>query len=105
MIRGVATRSDGRPAAGLTVQVQREDGDMKHATTNARGEFEVTGLEPGNYIVSFEPWHPRQGPTSTPVTLHPEAGQEVSLLVPIPEPDRGPCCKPYGAPPARRRIV
>ena len=33
------------------------------------------------------------------------AMQHMDLVVPYEEPDRGPCCKPYGAPPARRRVV
>ena len=54
---------------------------------------------------------PQDGPViqqAVTVELGPNANErrDLSLVGPQPyTPDTGPCCKPYGAPPARRRIV
>lgn len=40
-------------AAGVTVVVRRGDDEVTSATTNDRGEFEVRGLRPGSYGLTF----------------------------------------------------
>ena len=104
-IRGVVRDGNGASIPNYEVALQAESGAIVQGTTDANGEFEFRGLEPGNYTVMGQKNHPRQGAPMAPVTLHPEQGERVDLVA-YPEPvDQGPCCKPYGAPPARRRIV
>jgi putative cell wall-binding protein len=47
----VTSASTGQPIPGLQVQVN--GGASYDATTNASGEYEVTGIEPGDYTVYF----------------------------------------------------
>ena len=104
-IRGSVLNQNRAYVPNFPVTLQSESGAEMHTTTDAHGEFEFRGLEPGNYTVFYQPNNPRQTPAMTAVTLHPEQGERADLVI-YPEPvDRGPCCKPYGAPPARRRIV
>lgn len=105
-IRGVLKNgANGQPLAGYQVTLQAENGASQEGTTDQRGEYEFTGLEPGNYMIRYPATQPRQRPSEVAVTLHPEQGERADLSIYFPAPDRGPCCKPYGAPPARRRIV
>ena len=105
-IRGVVRNGEtGQPLAGFAVTLVAEAGAVQQGVTDQKGEYVFTGLEPGNYTVTYQPSHPRQPPAEVPVTLHPEQGERADLSIVFPAPDRGPCCKPYGAPPARRRIV
>jgi hypothetical protein len=39
----------GRSAAGISVQLRRGDEDVARTETNAKGEFEFRGVEPGSY--------------------------------------------------------
>ena len=61
---------------------------------------------PGSYQVVFEiANNPHQGPNATYVEVKADAIVQADGTI-FPQPvDTGPCCKPYGAPPARRRIV
>jgi len=104
-IRGVVRDGNGAYMPNFPVTLQSESGTSLHATSDQHGEFEFRGVEPGNYTVYYQPNNPRQSPAMTAVTLHPEQGERADLVVYPAPPDRGPCCKPYGAPPARRRIV
>ena len=105
-IRGtVRDASSGDPLAGVRVFLVQESGASQQGLTDERGEYVFSGLEPANYVVRYQPNHLRQAPTEVSVTLEPEAGQRADLSVHMPAPDVGPCCKPYGAPPARRRVV
>ena len=57
MLSGRVKRSDGEPAPGIQVTVQREDGlgrvrwSGDQATTNDDGRWEIPSLEPGVYTV------------------------------------------------------
>jgi hypothetical protein len=105
-IRGtVRDAANGGPLAGVRVFLVQENGASQQGITDERGEYVFSGLEPANYVVRYQPNHLRQSPTEVSVTLEPEAGQRADLSVDLPAPDPGPCCKPYGAPPARRRVV
>lgn len=99
---------DGRTGAlmpNFRVMLQHPDGTITNTTSDQRGEYVFKNLAPGNYVVHHPPTHPRQGPVGMTVLLGADKGQEADVTVYFPEPDRGPCCKPYGAPPARRRVV
>lgn len=48
---GSVIDSNGSVVVGATVTAVAADGTSKTATTNSRGEFSVTGLAPGKYIV------------------------------------------------------
>ena len=67
------------------------------------------GVEPGSYRVIAD--IPSGGRFQAPqrqvqVELAAGADERVDFDVPLPQRiDHGPCCKPYGAPPARRRVV
>ncbi|HEX5061199.1 MAG TPA: carboxypeptidase-like regulatory domain-containing protein [Kofleriaceae bacterium] len=105
-IRGVVHNADGgAPLPGVTVTVQKPDGSPVYATTNAKGEYEFKNLPPGQYAVMFQSGNPNETPQGTPVTLESDAGATADVFIDLTIPDRAPCCKPYGAPPARRRIV
>jgi hypothetical protein len=118
-IRGFVTR-DGSPLAGITVHARRDDGTLVDATTGTKGEFAFLDLEPGQWRLSLDPYQydpyagsrrPQEGPMMMPdqvVTLDAGENERSDIGLSSPPPpvrDTGPCCKPYGAPPARRRVV
>ncbi len=104
-IRGVIRNgANGAPLPGVSVTIEM-DGGPRYATSNQQGIYEFTGLPPGSYEVEWHSGNPRESPQLTEVTLGQDAGAIADINVYFPEPDTGPCCKPYGAPPARRRIV
>lgn len=78
-----------------------------HTTADDRGRFAFHDLPAGQYqIVLQDPGgNPRQPPPARIVQLAAGGTEHVILNKPPYVPDRGPCCKPYGAPPARRRVV
>jgi hypothetical protein len=105
-IRGtLRNAANGQPLSGYQIILVSDSGQSQTAVTDPNGEYAFTGLQPANYTVSYEPKNPHQDSAEHPITLQPEAGERADLSILIPPPDRGPCCKPYGAPPARRRIV
>jgi hypothetical protein len=118
-VRGFVTL-DGRPLTGLTVTARAQDGTTVQATTGSNGEYELVDLAPGSWTLSlpddvYDPYRysrrPQEGPLMVPAdVVQLDVGEnerhDIGLSTPLPpEPDRGPCCKPYGAPPARRRVV
>jgi hypothetical protein len=104
-IRGVIRNGDnGAPLPGVSVML-RIGGTDYFATSNQQGVYEFTNLPPGTYDVEWASGDPRERPQAVRVTLGGDAGALADLKVFFPPPDTGPCCKPYGAPPARRRIV
>lgn len=118
-VRGFVTR-DGFPLAGVVVHAENDAGGSVQATTGAKGEYELVDLEPGPWRLRLDDAvydayagsrRPQEGPLMQPevhVELEPGANERRDLATaspPVYEPDRGPCCKPYGAPPARRRVV
>jgi hypothetical protein len=105
-IRGVVRNADnGQPLAGLSVMILLRDGNTIYATSNAKGEYEFTKLPPGEYTVEYASGDPRQRPQGVRVTIPETTGVYADVNVLLARPDPGPCCKPYGAPPARRRFV
>lgn len=118
-VRGFVTR-DGFPLGGVVVHAENDAGGSVQATTGAKGEYELLDLEPGSWRLRLDPdvydpyagsRRPQEGPPMQPdiqVNLEPGKNERRDLATaspPVYEPDRGPCCKPYGAPPARRRVV
>jgi hypothetical protein len=105
-IRGIVRDSrTNQPLPNFRITLVQESGATQDAVSDRNGEYVFTGLEPANYTVTYQSNHPRQPAVERPVTLQPEQGERADITVYFPEPDRGPCCKPYGAPPARRRLV
>lgn len=85
---------------------------VRDAKTDTSGNFEIHDLQAGTYTLVLQPPsdNPRNSgppPTQAQVTVRDGATEHVNVLLdPYTRPvDRGPCCKPYGAPPARRRVV
>ena len=105
-IRGVIRNQDtGAPLPGLSLTIYVTDEKPIYATSNAAGEYEFKNLPPGQYAVMFQSGNPNETPQGTPVKLEDDAGATADVFIDLTVPDRVPCCKPYGAPPARRRIV
>jgi hypothetical protein len=46
-------RVESGSAAGVSVVVSRGDDEVSRATTDEKGEFEVRGLRPGSYVLTF----------------------------------------------------
>ncbi|HEU4610710.1 MAG TPA: carboxypeptidase-like regulatory domain-containing protein [Kofleriaceae bacterium] len=104
-IRGVVRDSGGTLLSGYTVYLRWPSGETRATTSNANGEYVFGGLPPGRYAVEYRTGDPRQPPASLPVELTTDTGARRDLeIFFVPYPDTA-CCKPYGAPPARRRIV
>jgi hypothetical protein len=78
------------------------------ATTDADGKFVFANLAPGSYQVRLVDGKGNAYQGLMPQTVAVTAGQAVQVVMQVPRPYvpvREPCCKPYGAPPARRRVV
>lgn len=96
----------GRPVVGVMVQLQSRDGGQAQARTDGQGRYVFTHLRPGSYLLTNMATHnPRMAPEERPVEVRADAVVRADFEVQPYVPDRGPCCKPYGAPPARRRVV
>ncbi|MBC7933457.1 MAG: carboxypeptidase regulatory-like domain-containing protein [Rubrivivax sp.] len=52
-ISGRVRVDSGASASGVSVKVRRGDEEVAQATTNAKGDFEVQGLAPGSYGLTF----------------------------------------------------
>jgi hypothetical protein len=106
-VEGTVTSGPGSAAGGIRVFL---NGNRVHeqTTTDANGKFRFRKLVPGIYTVSLQgTGHPRQPPPQQRVEVTANNTVNATLVyVPyVHVPDQGPCCKPYGAPPARRRVV
>jgi hypothetical protein len=106
-IRGVIRdANNGHPLPGFPVELRSADGRIsQQAMSDQYGAYVFTGLTPGAYVVEHQSGNPRQAPMRVEVSLSVDAGQRVDIPVYMQPIDKGACCKPYGAPPARRRIV
>lgn len=107
-IHGVLVDQNGARIPNMRISLAADgtyDGG-RTVTTDARGEFVFADLPPGGYQVIFSmPNNPRQSPNMGYVQVKSGEIAETRGII-YPEPvDTGPCCKPYGAPPARRRLV
>lgn len=103
----VADALSNNPHPHAVVWYQGPDGGQKQARADATGRFLIEKLAPGNYTVwtNNPGGNPRVQPPRRTVTVTANQSVNVTLNVQPYVPDRGPCCKPYGAPPARRRVV
>ena len=52
-LRGKVQVESGSTPAGIEVAVLHGDFEVRRATTNGKGEFEIAGLKPGNYELTF----------------------------------------------------
>ncbi len=96
---------DGRPMVGHTLHLSGGTTEIS-ATTNARGEYAFGPVPSGEYtLLVYSDGHPRHSPDERHLTVVAGEAQRVDASISSPAPDTGPCCKPYGAPPARRRVV
>lgn len=108
-IEGVVTASDGSgPMQQLHVQLSSTEQPPRIAqratTTDASGHYAFDQLPPGQYLleVGYRN-HPRRPPPQRRITLAQDATQKVDVSYYIAPHSNVPM--PYGAPPARRRIV
>lgn len=101
--------------AGVRIVAQSADGQQRETVTNDKGEYSFLDLTPGAWTITPEPGYhghrPQDGMVmqmGATVQLAENGNLQQDLTVTPPPayvPDNGPCCKPYGAPPARRRVV
>jgi hypothetical protein len=112
-IRGFLT-VDGRALAGIAVHATHEDDTRHQTTTGPQGEYSFIDIEPGVWTLTVDyelpPDRPQDpvGPVRRYVDLARGADQRFDIELSSAPPqlrDVAPCCKPYGAPPARRRVV
>jgi hypothetical protein len=120
-VRGFVSR-DGYLLGNVTVTARSDQGELE-TTTGPHGEYTFEDIAPGNWTLElnadlYDPHrYSRRPQDSVPaipipatIVLSPGENRRYDLDIaspppPVNEPDHGPCCKPYGAPPARRRIV
>ncbi len=117
-IRGFAYR-DGQPLSNVRIRASGDQSDLE-TTTGPHGEYTFVDIAPGNWTLALDAdaydahrysRRPQDTPMGHPpetIVVSPDENRRYDVTIyspPLPEPDRGPCCKPYGAPPARRRIV
>lgn len=104
-IRGILRDRNGTVLGHKTIALSSPSVN-RTTLTNARGEYEFADLAPGTYVVTFEmPSNPRQGPNRQRAEVVANAVVQLDgVMFSLPF-DRSSCCKPYGAPPARRRVV
>lgn len=104
-VRGVVT-SGGAPVSGITVTLAPLGAPVRRQTrTDAQGVYVFEGVPEGRYRVSPETNRRRPSP-SADLDLTANARLEQNFEIPVAEPvDHHHEAKPYGAPPARRRVV
>jgi len=101
-LRGKLTHArTGAPLGGVVVEVWTTASVPTTATTSSSGEFVVSGLEPRDYTVSFVGPDGVRYATSKIVEVRDKETVLDLAFDPVP----APVPKPYGAPPARRRLV
>jgi hypothetical protein len=91
----------GAPLVGVIVEVWTSGNEATTATTNANGEYVIEGLEPRDYTVSFSGPDGIRYAASKIVEVR---GSKTAFDLAF-DPVAVPVAKPYGAPPARRRVV
>ena len=104
-VEGIVTNSrTGQVLVGYAVAIRPTKAAATQATaTDANGHYAFAKLPAGDYQLQFGQPMPRRPPTVVGVTLHVGEAKRHDQAVFIPEPSNIPM--PYGAPPARERIV
>ena len=110
-VRGRILDANGQPAR-VSVTLTQNGRHVKSVRTDPNGDYALDDVADGTYELEVPRNEAhlrppiRQGPHRRAVTI---AGQVVTVdlrLDPMVAPERdNHCCKPYGAPPARRRVV
>lgn len=105
-IEGTVLAANKQPVNGLWLTLRGPSGGEQRMQTDVKGHYRFADLPPGNYEIEM-PWNGNPRAAPPPYFVQVAAGQTTqrNLAVYTPPVDRGPCCKPYGAPPARRRVV
>jgi hypothetical protein len=102
VLRGkLSDARSGAPLAGVTVEVWTTPSIPTTATTDANGDYAVRGLEAREYQVSFVGPDGVRYAASRIVELR-DSDETLDLAI---EPVPMAVPKPYGAPPARKRVV
>jgi len=104
-LEGVVTNSrTGQALVGYAVSIRPRTAAATQATaTDASGHYAFAKLPAGEYVLQFGQAMPRRPPTVVSLTLHVGEAKRHDQAIFIPEPSNVPM--PYGAPPARERIV
>lgn len=104
VLSGVVTEAGTRiPVANVTVELRDANGRVAATNTDDRGAYEFVSLAPGDYqLVLKYSGADAVGSTQQPVSVREIPGR---TDIALPMLRRAPIAKPYGAPPARRRIV
>jgi hypothetical protein len=115
IIRGTIRYTNAQPYAHRAVTLVGVGGSMRGVRTDAKGRYEIRDIPAGTYQVRLERDETNRGhqgpppPPTRAVVLADNQTETVDFTIAVyvepVEHDRGPCCKPYGAPPARRRVV
>jgi hypothetical protein len=101
-IRGTVRDHAGNPVGYFALQLDR----TRSVATDAQGNFAFDDVPPGRYQITMRPSdRPADNAEHHDVEVKAGAITRTEIRLPAPVVDPGPCCKPYGAPPARRRIV
>ncbi len=101
----VVVSNGSTPVSGRDVQLLGGDQPPRAAQTDARGVVTFANLPPGNYRYQTHDGHPRHSPSGgmVAVTAGQVARATINIYIPPYNPHATPM--PYGAPPARRRLV
>jgi hypothetical protein len=97
-IHGVVTADTGGPAINVEVRASRQgDASVISTRTDATGRYAFTNLPAGQYNIF--------APAGAVVQLTVTDGLRAQIDLTIQRPKAPPPPKPYGAPPARKRVV
>lgn len=110
-IEGTVTSATEGAFAGWQVTLTGPDGQTRQLRSDDLGRFRFEGLAPGRYTVRWDATLPRgRRPVAAlqadqQVDVADGATARVELMVAVPAPQLSPSPMPYGAPPARHRVV
>jgi uncharacterized protein YfaS (alpha-2-macroglobulin family) len=96
----------GTPVANMQIQLVRNDGKQLSTTTDQTGHYVFDDVEPGDYRIEWDiNNNPRHSPRVLRTTIAAGAQVTLDLTVSYPTYQQHTVPMPYGAPPARNRIV
>lgn len=107
-LRGKVTDRNGRPLAGAQVSVQTANAVngrslMKSVPADADGRYTLDLIEPGAYVLYFGYGNDsQQGSDQRAITVKADEDQTLDVSLDMRDVQQA---MPYGAPPARRRVV